>query len=157
VLILFIGGVPENCRRFHEYLVGLVDESSLTENILFLGQRNDVPRLLGAVDLLVQPSLSESFGLAVAEAMSCAVPVIATAVGGLAELIKDGETGLLVPPADSKALADAIIILLDNSHRREIMGQAGRRRIEERFELKRQCNKITSIYDDLVGQSVSRN
>jgi glycosyltransferase involved in cell wall biosynthesis len=87
----------------------------------------------------------EAFGWSLAEAMSFAVPVVSTRVGGIVEIVKDGETGFLVPPADPPQLADAIQKLLNHPQRRH-MGQAARREVEQRFELSTCVHELIHAY-----------
>src|SRR5262249_41094991 len=101
--------------------------------IQFLGFRNDVPDLMAAADLLVLPSVAEAFGLVLAEALYLGTPVVATRVGGIPEIVTDGVDGILVPPADSQALADALLDLLHDPERRRRMAGAGRQKVVERF------------------------
>jgi len=90
--------------------------------------------------------LIESFGLTVAEAMSCGVPVIASRVGGLSELIEDGVCGYLVPPRDSDALAAKVIDLLSNPEKCQMFGKAGRRRAVERFNIISTAGQYYELY-----------
>ncbi|HVY60846.1 MAG TPA: glycosyltransferase, partial [Planctomycetota bacterium] len=99
----------------------------------FLGHRADVAELMSELDVLVSASLEEPFGRVLIEAMACARPVVATAVGGVPEVVEDGVTGLLVPPAQPGRLADAVGRLLASPELRAAMGEAGRRRAAERF------------------------
>lgn len=96
--------------------------------VRFLGayENSAVPCILQGVSVVAVPSLSETFGIVALEAMACGVPVVASAVGGLAEVVSDGETGLLVPPRDPAALAAAIARLLDEPALRKRLGRAGR-------------------------------
>lgn len=90
----------------------------MAEHVRFLGRRNDIPRLLTAIDLVLMPSYSEGLGLAAIEAVAAARPVIAFAVGGLPEVVVDGVNGRLVPPGDGKAFAAAVVETLRDSGRR---------------------------------------
>jgi glycosyltransferase involved in cell wall biosynthesis len=111
--LLVIGDGPE--RPACEALAAHLD---LSGQVRFLGERNDVPRLLAAVDLVLMPSQSEGLGLAAIEALAAARPVIAFAVGGLPEVVVDGLNGRLVPPGDSEAFAQAVIETLHDPVRR---------------------------------------
>jgi glycosyltransferase involved in cell wall biosynthesis len=117
----------------------------------FLGQRWDVPGLLGAADLFVLPSLSEGLPLTVLEAMAAGTPVVATDVGGTSEALVHGETGLLVPPADAAALAGAIRTLLADRGRAERLAAAARVRIREHFSAETMVRGITGIYEDILS------
>src|SRR5262249_13075693 len=96
--------------------------------------------------IVVVPSLGEGFGMVALEAMERARPVIASAVGGLPEIVADGETGLVVPPADVDALADAIVAFADDLPRSAQMGQAGRVRALEQFTPERCVARIEDLY-----------
>lgn len=114
----------------------------LAEKISWAGLRPDVWQVLPALDLFVLPSLEESLPLAILEAMAAGLPVVATAVGGIPECICHGQTGLLVPPARSDALAAAIILLLVDPARRHRLGQTARRRVLDQFSLPVQAARI---------------
>jgi len=128
----------------------LVGELGLSEQVRFLGFRTDVPRLLNALDLFIHPSLRESFGRAVVEAMATALPVVATRVGGLPDAVADGETGLLVPPADPGALGAAINRLRADPELRKTMGERGRLRAEEHFSIDAHIGQMTEIYESAL-------
>jgi glycosyltransferase involved in cell wall biosynthesis len=102
---------------------------------------------LAAADLLVVPSLWESLPYAVLEAMAFGLPVLATAVGGVPEMVRDGATGRLVPPADEQALAGALAELLADAAARERMGRAARELVEQRFPLEAMVDRIEQLYE----------
>ncbi|HWB15760.1 MAG TPA: glycosyltransferase [Vicinamibacterales bacterium] len=122
--------------------------------VRFLGVRRDVPALLAAADLLVHPSLEEGFCNALLEAMAASRPVVATDVGGNREAVIDGETGLLVPPADAGRLAAAILTVLQQPDRGAAWGLAGRRRVVDRFQRSRMLPEYEALYDDLLAQAL---
>ena len=105
--------------------------------VKLLGARRDVRELLAAADLFVLSSRSEGLPISVLEAMAAGLPVVATSVGGVSELVVDGETGFLVPPADPRALAEAVGRLLRDPELRHRFGAAGRHRAERRFDVAR--------------------
>ena len=115
-------------------LTAQVERWGLAERVVFLGFRADVPRLLAGSDLLAITSLREGLPNVALEAMAARRPVVATAVAGTPELVKDGETGLLVPPGAPAALAGALASLAADPVRRHQMGERGRRRVEQWFE-----------------------
>jgi glycosyltransferase involved in cell wall biosynthesis len=115
-------------------LAAQVERFGLSEWVAFLGFRGDVPRLLAAADVLVISSLREGLPNVALEAMAARRPIVATAVSGIPELVRDGETGLLVPPAAPDALASALAVLVGDPVRRRQMGERGRRRVEQWFE-----------------------
>ncbi len=102
----------------------------LADCVQFLGWRDDVDRLMSAFDLLLMPSLWEGFGLVILEAMARQLPVVATAVSAIPEIVVDGETGLLVPARDVDALAGAMLTLLADRPLRRYMGQNAEGRLE---------------------------
>lgn len=120
------------------------------DRIIMLGSREDVPRLLPAMDLVVVPSLAEGFSNAVIEAGASGRPVVATRVGGNPEAIVDNETGLLVPPRDPAALASAIIRLLRDGAARRRMGEAARERVARHFTVTKMVEQYAQLYMSLA-------
>jgi glycosyltransferase involved in cell wall biosynthesis len=116
----------------------------------FLGHREDVRDLLSVYDIFVLPSLSEGMPLALLEAMAAGVPAVATRVGGVSEVIENGKTGLLVPPGDSRALADGIATLLENPALATELGEAARQVAVSRFSLERMVRAYQDIYAELI-------
>jgi glycosyltransferase involved in cell wall biosynthesis len=116
----------------------------------FLGPRRDVPDLLSAMDILVLPSHTEGFGRALVEAMAAGLPVIATRVGGMPEVVTDGENGLLIPPRDAGALAEALERLLADPAWAQHLGAKARDHVREHFSLDRLGREINEIYEELV-------
>lgn len=114
------------------------------------GPRDDVNALLPALDLFVLPSLAEGISNTLLEAMSCGLPVIATAVGGNPELVVDGVTGTLIPPADSSALAKALAQYLQHMELMKTHGAAARQRVEEKFSITAMVERYISVYDRLL-------
>lgn len=116
---------------------GWIEEAARThgveDRIIFAGFRKDVPACMRAFDLLVHPSLSESFGQVLVEAMAVGTPVVASSVGGVPEIVSDGETGLLVPAMDAGAIARAVLDLYRDADKRERLALAGQRSVRERF------------------------
>lgn len=119
-------------------------------SIRLLGHWDDVPGLLSAGDILAMPSRWEGFGLAAAEAMAAKLPVVATAVPGLTEVVADGHTGLLVPPDNAGALADAVARLAGDADLRQTMGRAGRERVQELFRIEECVARHERLYAEVV-------
>jgi glycosyltransferase involved in cell wall biosynthesis len=128
----------------------------LGDRVVFTGLRGDVPELLDEVTVSVLPSLSEGLSNAILESMAAGVPVVATAVGGNPEAVKDGVTGLLVPPGDPAALAGAICTLLEDGELAARLGRAGRDRVEERFSEKRMVQDTEQFYLSLLAKKSGR-
>jgi glycosyltransferase involved in cell wall biosynthesis len=122
----------------------------LDDRVKFLGHRNDVPRLLAASDLLVLPSLYEGLPNVVLEAMRFRKPVVATSAPGTTEVVKDGETGLLVPLQLPTALAKAIRDLIRDPAMARRMGEAGRARVEAEFGASKMINRFAHLYESIA-------
>lgn len=128
-------------------LKNLVNQWSLEKQVIFLGVRSDVPEILSASDMFVLPSLlREGQPLSILEAMAFGVPVIASRVGGIPEIIRDQENGVLVPPQEPQLLADQIEALILDSAKRERFGQAGKKTFDESFDAKIMIKKIEELY-----------
>jgi glycosyltransferase involved in cell wall biosynthesis len=122
----------------------------ISNRVHLLGDRTDVTQLVSAFDLLVLASLHEGLPNAVMEAMAARVPVVATAVGGTRELIEDGVTGYLVPPANSQALADRIGFALGDQENHAEIISAARRRVTSEYGIGRMVESVESLYDELM-------
>jgi glycosyltransferase involved in cell wall biosynthesis len=134
-----------------------VSSMGLTDRFKFLGFRNDAPRLVQAFDVIAVPSHVEPLGNATLEAMASGRPVVGTRVGGIPEMIVDGETGLLVPAADPPALAGAISRLIQDSRLRSRMADAARARAREAFGIDVHGRRLQSCYDQLLSRHAAAN
>jgi glycosyltransferase involved in cell wall biosynthesis len=123
----------------------------LSDIVSFLGWRNDLPSVMAGWDVFVLPSLNEGFGVAALEAMAAGLPVIASDVGGLSELVENGETGWLVPPAAPLELAQRARQLIHDRRMRETMGIAGRQRALHCFPVSRMAEQMITVYDKLLA------
>jgi glycosyltransferase involved in cell wall biosynthesis len=121
-------------------------EKRAPKGVHFLGWRDDIPEILRASDIFVLPSLKEAFGMVVLEAMASGVPVIATASGGVPDIIEDGRTGYLVPPADSSAIHDAILNILRNPQQKADITKAALKRVAEHFNARRMAKETIQAY-----------
>ena len=130
----------------------LIEELGIGGRVTFLGRMpvEELVRLYNEHEVLVSPSLYEGFGLPAAEAMACGTPVVATTAGAFPETILSGETGILVAPADARALADAIETLLEHPDQRRAMGAAGVRRMQEQFSWRACAEKTEGLYQDVL-------
>ena len=108
---------------------------------------------LAGLDVLVQPSRADNLPLSILEAMASGLPVIGTRVGGIPELVLDGETGLLVEPENPRALAEALDSLAENAERRAELGRRGRERVEEHFSAEAVARRTLALYEELCGSS----
>jgi glycosyltransferase involved in cell wall biosynthesis len=134
---------------YWQELTRLVEQLGLGDRVIFTGYRADVERVLPELTVSVQPSLSEALSNVVLESMAAGVPVVATRVGGTTEAVQDGQNGLLVPPGDPAALADAVCRLLDAPALASRLGQAGRRSVE-RFSMSRMVESTSLLYQALL-------
>ena len=137
-------------EAYRDELEDYADRLGLGDRVVFAGFRSDVPALLSEVCVSVLPSLSEGLSNVVLEAMAAGVPVVATSVGGTPEMVEDGVTGLLVPPRDASALAQAIGSLLADPERGHSIGQAARLRVAEQFSLEATVRKTEELYERLL-------
>jgi len=132
-------------------LQDLITQMSLQDRFSFLGFREDVPDILGDLDLFVLSSVSEGFSLATVEAMAAGKPVIVTRSGGPQEIVEDGRTGYLTPPADPDALAEKICELLANPERAAALAQTARAKMASTFTLERMIRDYESLYERLLN------
>jgi glycosyltransferase involved in cell wall biosynthesis len=130
--------------------------SELGRRVIFTGRRDDVPAVTAALDVAVLPSYREAQGLSILEAMALSRPVVASAVGGIPEMIEDGRSGLLVPPHDRDALARAVSRLLLDHPYADTLGRAGRELVHERFCVELMVRAVESIYDESVAEEARR-
>jgi glycosyltransferase involved in cell wall biosynthesis len=148
-LHLYIAG--DGSAQEKQKLSELVNKLKIDEHVTFLGQINNTFSWLEACDIFIQPSVEEAFGLVFVEAGAKAKPVIATAVGGIKEIIVSKETGLLVPPSSPKALGNALAILINSAPLRKQYGENGYSRISEYFSLTNMIKKYTGIFNQTVN------
>lgn len=132
-------------------LESFAERQGLGNCVYFLGLRRDVPLILRAMDIFVSPAIKEAFGINLIEAMYSGLPCIATNVGGIPEVVKDGQTGMLVPPANPEALAKTIKELLDKPDLAERFGAAGKKRVLDNFTADKYIEKLENLYDNLFN------
>lgn len=130
-------------------------ELGLDEAVTFHGMQDDVVPFLAAADLFLLSSVSEGIAITMLEAMGAGLPVVATDVGGNREVVVPGETGLLVPPRNPTALADAVDAVLEDPARARAWGAAGRRRVESEFSIAGTVAAYESAYLEVLGRPVS--
>ena len=124
---------------------------AIESNVRFVGWKSDSATALRRWDIYAQPSAAEGFGIAALEAMAAGLPVVASATGGLKEAVVNRETGMLVPPLDSSALAAALIELIGDSALRARLGNAGRERADAEFPITREVEEIQAAYASLIA------
>lgn len=153
---LLVRDEPWRREQFRVFIVGdgpcraslesQIEESGIGSIFTMLGERKDIAELMGIANIFVLPSLAEGISNTVLEAMACALPVVATSVGGNLELIESGETGTLVPPADPRKLARAIAVLLDDAELCQAYGQRARERARLNFSLEAMVGQYRKLY-----------
>jgi glycosyltransferase involved in cell wall biosynthesis len=129
----------------------LADELALDGRVRFLGERDDIPLVLRALDVLLVPSWEEPFGRTVIEAMAMETPVVATNRGGPTEIIDDGIDGVLLPPRQPELWAEAIGRLLGDRDRMAALSQGGRRKVCQSFALETHVSRVLEVYDRALG------
>lgn len=138
-------------ERYKQRLYQMVAERGLTDKVIFTGKRDDIPELLAASDIVTVPSLSENVGGAV-EPLLMQRPVVASRVGGLPDVVIDGETGFLVPPGDVHALADALLRSMTLPRElRDEMGRRGRSIVMDLFDLRKTVARTEALYYQLLN------
>lgn len=138
---LFVGDGPEKLA-----LEGQSRSLGIEENMVFAGRRSDIPELLSAMDLFVMSSHTEGQPMALLEAMAARRPAVATSVGDMPRILGDGKAGLVVPPADSRALADAMMRVMNDPALASRLGAAARKTVEEEYSSKRMAAEYRACY-----------
>jgi len=139
------------CRQYHQDLLALIHNLGLEDKVILTGFRSDVARLMSALDIVVlSSSTPEPFGRVVIEGMAAGKPVIATAAGGVLDIIRDGTDGRLIPIQDADAMSQALIDLLVDPQKAAAMGRAARRRVEDKFTVPRQVAILQKVYGTLL-------
>src|SRR5699024_7027845 len=146
--LLLIGDGPEYTNMVH-----LASRLNLKEDILFLGKQKNISDLLAISDLKLLMSEKESFGLVLLEAMSCGVPCIGTNVGGIPEVIRDGETGFLVDVQDTKTAAKLAVELLMDEEKEEQFRTNALQHVQEHFHSDKIVKQYEDLYENLIQQS----
>lgn len=153
VLLMVVGDAPPEKTAYEQELHRLVHQLGLDTVVGFVGRREDIPQLLATMDLLVMPSTyQEGFGRVLIEAGACGVPVVASRVGGVADVIEHGRTGLLVPPHDPAGLSQAIVRLLRDRASAARLAQAFRQRIEQEFRLEAMIERTLAVYEEAASR-----
>ncbi len=160
----FIEAAKEVAERINNVKFLIVGEGSLRSNlerqterlglegkIKFLGWREDSLEIIAVLDILVQPSLNEAVGRVLLEAQVLGVPVVATKVGGIPEVVRKGITGIIIPPQDSNALADAMCNLLEDEKKREAMSREAKKWVKDKFSSVKMMEEVLRIYSEVSG------
>jgi glycosyltransferase involved in cell wall biosynthesis len=137
--------------ELRDHLKGRVATLGLQSRVHFLGARRDLGNVLAGIDLFVMPSFWEGLPLSLVLAMGAGLPVVATAVAGIPEVVQDGVSGLLIPPNDTAALGDALARVIADDTLRVRMGQAARAYVRPRFGVDGYVSSITALYDRVLA------
>lgn len=157
-VFLIVGDSKGSNDTYYNCVKDLVKTESLEKNVIFTGWRNDIKNVISDFDILIQCStFPEGLPNVIIEAMASEKPVVATNIAGSSDIILNGETGFLVPPADIKAMAEKIIYLLDNPSLANIMGHKGRKRVEELFDIRKTVRSLENVYESLLSQNGKNN
>jgi len=143
---LIVGG-----GAHHDALADEADKGRVKEHVVFAGLRNDIPRLLAASDIFVLPTLTDALPTVLAEAMAARLPIVASAVGGVPEMVTDGRNGYLVSSGSPGELTDACITLLTDPVMRNEMGQNGWQIVNEKFNIHGQIGQLEKLYLELMS------
>lgn len=143
--LLLVGGGP-----LRGSLQAAAVELGIDRNVRFMGFRHDVATLLRSFDIFALSSVTEGLSLTLLEAMASGLPVVATEVGGNSEVVVQGQTGFIVPAQSPAAFAEKLLLLSRDSKLRLQMGRAGRKRVEERFDIRSTVRKYEALYHELV-------
>ncbi len=146
--IAILIGEGKTRKKLEEYVI----QKKLESKILFLGSETNISNILAISDIFVLASLWEGLPASIMEAMASGLPVVATDVGGISEIVVNNGTGLLVPPQNSEATAKAIVTLLSDSCRAKNMGKMGRERIKENFTVEKMVKETEDLYDELIRE-----
>lgn len=144
--LVLIGGGSK-----YDEVSNLIHQLGIQDHICMTGPRDNIPELLRNLDIFVLPSLAEGISNTILEAMATQLPVVATDVGGNAELISHKQTGLIVPPNDPDAMADALTQYIEDPLLRETHGLAARQKALDEFSLETMVNRYTQLYDTVLG------
>lgn len=127
---------------------------NLSEHFLLLGEREDIPELLSCMDIFVLPSLREGFPNVIMEAMASSLPVVATDVGGIREIIINNETGFIIPPANASELYEKLLKLIHDKDLRDKMGNAGYERVKQ-FSIDKMARETEDLYQELIKEKLN--
>lgn len=146
VSVAIAGDGPERAA-----LDALARELDVADRVAFLGRRDDVPALLASADVFVLPSRLEGLPLSLLEALAAGRPVVASSIGGIVDVVRDGIEALLVPPDDPAALADAVRRVLHEPALADAIAHAGRMRVKTEFSAEGMARSVASIYDEVLS------
>jgi len=145
-VFLFVG---DGAQR--PYLENMASKLGVADKVIFAGMRKDIPEILSILDVFVLPSLNEGLPMALLEAQAAKIPVVATRVGAIPDVLEDGITGMLIPPKHSQAITEAIIMILSDKKFASGVAQKGFERVRDNFSAEKMASKYLSIYKELLS------
>lgn len=137
---------------YRDILMTEAEQADVKERVIFASRRADIPRILSASDIFVLPTLTEALPTVLAEAMACRLPIVASAVGGVPEMVRSGENGILIPPMQPAELSRACNALLVDSDLRVRMGEEGWKLVNQKFNIDRQVLQLEQQYFELINR-----
>jgi glycosyltransferase involved in cell wall biosynthesis len=155
VLFAIAGSASYGEYDYEEKIRKLPTKLGIENAVRFVGFQKDIEKFLATLDIFAFPSHEESFGLALAEAMSMKLPVVASGSAGVLDIVTDGETGILFPPKDYEALARRLMLLMDDETLRKRLGEAARERVKSNFSLSRAAESLENFYRQFATTFVS--
>jgi len=153
IRFVIVGGNPYRQYNYKEQLINLAKNLGIERYVYLLGTRYDIPNILDSLACLVLPSrVREGFGIVLIEAMARRIPTIGTDVGGIPEVVENGKTGVIVPPADTSSLAEAILKLISDPAKVITMGILGRERVERIFTVEIMAKNYEKFYEKILNK-----
>ena len=149
VKVVIVGAILDTQKHYYQKLQTLVSSLGMEQDIIFTGKRDDISQVLSMFDVFVLPSVAEGTPIVILEVMAMEKPIVATDVGAVSEQMVDGDTGIIVPPKNHKAIAEAVIYLLEHPEARIKMGEKGRERVKEMFSLERCVEEHRKLYGNV--------
>jgi lipopolysaccharide heptosyltransferase II len=151
VKIWIVGDAPSSKDAYKEHLRLLVERLGIRENTQFLGTQKNIPDILSHLDVVVLATTTqEAFGRVIIEAQAAGVPVVATSVGGVVDIIEDGRNGLLVPPADSQAMAEAVARLLRDRNVAADIAEEAYKKVREKYTVEQMVQSTLNVYEEAI-------
>jgi glycosyltransferase involved in cell wall biosynthesis len=147
---VIVGEEQNEAKLFTTHLQRLAGDLGLGDRMKFMGYVRHIPELLAAVDVVVVPSWDEGFSLVTIEALAARRAVLAASVGGIRDILKDNQTGLLFPPRDTNALTDKLLYLVSDAPLRERLASQGQRDVYGRFGREQIIDRIESLYMEVL-------
>jgi glycosyltransferase involved in cell wall biosynthesis len=155
--LVIVGGPTQESRSFAEALPNIAKECGVTDKVVFTGYRDDIPELMEAADMVVIPSLTEAQPRAAAQALARGRPIVASAVGGTVEIVRENETGITVPPANPRALACAMEVLITDPARAQRIARAGQELAKRHLRFDARMAETLAVYDKAIVHARQRS